>query len=834
MFGRYYFPLGDSSALSGTAHILSIQVSPPDHYGNASNTCTGCGQGGNHQLAQDVTSQDTAGWDWIVGTPDRNTGLLDEPSVAILPSSLLLADPVAGVPDMIVPTPGPDWVTPRYASAVNLSIRVACLYVGTGDLTGTLTITVPSLLSTRPLASMPLTLTSSSAGQWVDVTFPLVHAKNVSLWWPHTVGQPTLHDANITFTPAAASEATASVAWRMGVRTVTSEVDPTVQGQVFRVNGARVFLEGGNFITPDMFQRYRNAGSDRYFTEVKFHALAGLNLLRLWGGSGGHPAALYEAADELGVLIFVEFWMSGDNNGRWAGSYSWPLDHGLYLRAATDTVRLTRSHACILLYCGGNELYPLDRNPSPDIAAALPAIIASLYPDGTHPPFVQSSMGSTYGDGPNPVFDPVRTLAPLDGPYGILDLREFAQRNPGLHYGSPPVRADSVPIAFQPELGSMSNPEYESMARFLTPGPLAQFPPANASYSSPGVHDTWRYHAYLPFSDDAGWDHVYAYGAPGNTSEYALRAQLAQYAQFRALFEGFQQHIFQWYGAVIMWKTQSPWPAFRGALYDNYLATNGGFWGVRAATGGGSPLRVQLDYGSYGLVLVNKGIDILPLDGVTVTVDCWDIARGAHVSSASSSLPLTGLAPAGLAQAIPLSLTWPGPGTGVAAGSTLLYRIVATDAARGVLSTGDYWLANLSNDTSVFQDFSALGALRGDAPSVRLQASAAGAVNADGSFSLQVQLACAAGSPQVAFAVRLTLRDRAHPEVAATGFVDDRVLPVWAEDSYFSLLPGEARTVGLFVPPRTGARAVPPAGDYVVTVDGWNVAAANVTVAWAA
>ena len=36
-----------------------------------------------------------------------------------------------------------------------------------------------------------------------------------------------------------------------------------------------------------------------------------------------------------------------------------------------------------------------------------------------------------------------------------------------------------------------------------------------------------------------------------------------------------------------MWKTQSPWPTLRGALYDNYLETTGGYWGVRSATGSG-------------------------------------------------------------------------------------------------------------------------------------------------------------------------------------------------------------------------------------------------------
>jgi hypothetical protein len=36
-----------------------------------------------------------------------------------------------------------------------------------------------------------------------------------------------------------------------------------------------------------------------------------------------------------------------------------------------------------------------------------------------------------------------------------------------------------------------------------------------------------------------------------------------------------------------MWKSQGPWPALRGALYDWYLAPTGGFYGARAALVGG-------------------------------------------------------------------------------------------------------------------------------------------------------------------------------------------------------------------------------------------------------
>ena len=58
--------------------------------------------------------------------------------------------------------------------------------------------------------------------------------------------------------------------------------------------------------------------------------------------------------------------MSGDNNGRWAGSYSWPLDEAAYFANAQDTVRRLRRFAALLFWGGGNELFP--RRLSPPVA----------------------------------------------------------------------------------------------------------------------------------------------------------------------------------------------------------------------------------------------------------------------------------------------------------------------------------------------------------------------------------------------------------------------------------------------------------------------------------
>ena len=829
MFQRFNFDLGPVAAMPNGA-VLSVVVQPPDHYGNTS-ACKGCGQGGNHELAKDVTAQDTLGWDWVAPVPDRNTGIIDPPELAVAGSALKLGDPVATVLNMELPPVGPDGMAPRSATLVNLSVTVGCLYFDPSQsFSGVLSLRVPEL---DVNVDAFITLDSSSGG-WTDVTLPSVLVSNVALWWPHTLGQPKLYDAVLSFTPAAlpaaaassssgpidASAAAVTLSWRMGIRTVTSEVDAAMGGRIFRINGYRLFLQGGNFINPDMFLRGREISSKRYFNEVRMHQVAGMNLLRLWGGSSGHPPALYEAADELGMFVMFEWQMSGDNNGRWGGSYDYPLDQPLYLRAAADTIRMTRSYASLLLYCGGNELYPLNQSPPASIRAGLPALLAQLDPRQT--PYVQSSMGSTYGSG-NPQFDPDLTLAPLDGPYGILDERDMFTRNPGLYYSG--VRADKVPIAFQPELGSMSCPEYDSLTRFMTADVLGAFPPINASGNTVGP--VWNFYKYLPFQDDKGWDHAYSYGAPMNASEYAWRTQLAQVKQYQALFEGFQQYQWLWYGAMIMWKTQAPMPNFRGALYDVFGATNGGLWGVRSATGGGAPVHVQLNQGNNTVTVINKGIDTVAVTGWSSDVSVYDISTGAKVTSAGVTQPLNGQLAAGAVTNLPAVLQW--PSGAVAQGAVLLYRVSLRRQDGSVASSSDYWFSSLTSDLTVHQDYAQLGKIRSAGPSVTLQASATGAVGTDNNVLLvNVTLSAPSDAPQVAFAVRAVLRDSASAVVAPTGVTDDRVLPQWTTDNYFSLVPGEQRSV--LIEADWSGKAPPSAGQLRVTIDGWTVVAADAAV----
>ena len=59
--------------------------------------------------------------------------------------------------------------------------------------------------------------------------------------------------------------------------------------------------------------------------------------------------------------------MTGDNNGRWAGSYDWPLDQAAYLANAASALRRLRPHPSLLLVGGGNELSPRAASPPPAV-----------------------------------------------------------------------------------------------------------------------------------------------------------------------------------------------------------------------------------------------------------------------------------------------------------------------------------------------------------------------------------------------------------------------------------------------------------------------------------
>ena len=340
MYRRFHFDLGPLATFcAAPVHAVSLRTQPPDVLG----VPTG-GQGGDKTIARNVVAQWLAGWDFSPPVPDRATGLLDGVFLTVAPAGVLLYDGAVAVSDLVL---APD--DPARAASLRSTFRVSLLALGSDPVSGSLACSVPSVAG----ASWTGDVTVPGTASWVEAggaaPSPLL---DVPLWWPHTAGTPVLHNASCTFTAGGVATV---VAWRVGFRTMTSTVNSTLGGRQFEVNGQRLFLLGGNFVGTDVLHRSSFRTVQRFNDEVRFHVRAGFNVMRLWGGSGGHPQALWDAADEAGILLFFEFWMTGDDNspakGGAGANASAPDDHAGYIEAARDSLRAARGHASLLLVC---------------------------------------------------------------------------------------------------------------------------------------------------------------------------------------------------------------------------------------------------------------------------------------------------------------------------------------------------------------------------------------------------------------------------------------------------------------------------------------------------
>jgi len=144
-----------------------------------------------------------------------------------------------------------------------------------------------------------------------------------------------------------------------------------------------------------------------------------LNLIRIWGGALTERPEFYQACDKYGMLVFQDFWFSGDCNGRWKDPMKkddqetrrkYPDDHSLAIESLIDQIKMIRNHPSLAFYCGGNEITP----PNDILIPLKDSILPKL--DNTRYFFDYSnsdsmSLNTLGGNG--------------DGPYGIQNIDTF-------------------------------------------------------------------------------------------------------------------------------------------------------------------------------------------------------------------------------------------------------------------------------------------------------------------------------------------------------------------------------------------------------------------------
>lgn len=115
------------------------------------------------------------------------------------------------------------------------------------------------------------------------------------------------------------------------------------------LNGRKIFMKGSNFVNPDIF--WGRINEKRYAELTELAVSANMNVLRLWGGASFCKKEFYELCDEKGIMVWQEFMLA-------CNEYS---EDGHYLSVleseAESMIKALRRHACIVIWCGGNELF---------------------------------------------------------------------------------------------------------------------------------------------------------------------------------------------------------------------------------------------------------------------------------------------------------------------------------------------------------------------------------------------------------------------------------------------------------------------------------------------
>ncbi|MGD8278015.1 MAG: glycoside hydrolase family 2 TIM barrel-domain containing protein [Gemmatimonadota bacterium] len=726
MFQSFTLPV-TAQVRPGQKNVLAVRVHPLDWPGMPGEPqlevfgTFGLNGGETGDIGKNVTMQSSIGWDWIPAVRDRNMGIWQD-------VSLSFTGPVdLRYPHIVTDLPLPDTSRARLMVSAELRNTSSATVFGFLEAEIRRERRLPLRLR-RPvtLATGSDTIITLSPDDYWQLT-----VEEPALWWPVGYGDPALYDLDLRFTIDGAVSDRESLAF--GIREVGSEFT-TVDGWArrnFTVNGRRIHVRGGAWVPDLMLARDRQ----RYRDELRLSRDANFNMVRIWGGGVTPPDDFFQVADSLGLLVWHDFWITGDCQGTWnKGTRDWPIEGDVFIANAVDAAKRLRNHPSLLAWSAGNEGYPRR-----ELYSVLRDSIAAKL-DGTRPFLPTSgyaSPDSTWGlSWP----DDHETGAYSGGPYWWVEPADYF------------ARADSgKDWLFKDEVGIPSLPPLTSLERFIP----------DLDTTSSTLTDTWGYH------DAAEGNGRYSeydrairdrYGEPTTMREYALKAQVLNAESYRAVFEAAQQDLTRTAG-VILWKTNSAWPSVMWQVYDWYLRPNAGYYYAKKAS---EPVHVQLHPGTFAVTGVNTTFSALR--DLTLRVDLYDLRsqRVGGLTRAGVSLDAERSSRVLELEEVP----------GWDAGAFRFVRLRLEAPSGETVSENFYWLAPGG-------DFRGLD----DLPAVELTATARQERRGD---RVRVAVTLTNPGPDLAFFVN---------PVLVAGPDGEEILPTFWSDNWFSILPGESRRV---------------------------------------
>lgn len=286
------------------------------------------------------------------------------------------------------------------------------------------------------------------------------------------------------------------------------------------INGCRIFAKGSNWVNAQIFHGDMNR--ENYRMLLSMVRDANMNILRVHGGGPVNKECFYELCDEMGIMVWQEFPLACNE---------YP-DEDEYLdvlkQDAADIICRLRTHPCLVMWCGGNELFNVWSGMT-EQHHALRLLDSLCYEYDRFTPFNMTSplVGMSHGNYVN---------------YDEGTGREFI---------TDIVKSRNTAYT---EFGSPGMADVEYLRTFMSEEDINDCCPDN-----PVWLEHHGFHAWFESTWVRKTEAEYYFGGYDNTEDLCNKTQFIQAMCYRSLFEEMRK---QWphCSMALNWCFNEPWP----------------------------------------------------------------------------------------------------------------------------------------------------------------------------------------------------------------------------------------------------------------------------------
>jgi hypothetical protein len=324
-------------------------------------------------------------------------------------------------------------------------------------------------------------------------------------------------------------------------------------------------------------------------------------------------------------------------------------------------------------------------------------------------------------------------------------------------------------VTLQSELGLVCVPPIESMRLMM---PEKDLWPINEMWA---LHDYFqdRCRDYTRIIHDS-------YGPPADIADFCEKAQMVNMETSKAMLECWRSR--RGSGGLV-WMTQPAWPSLICQLYDYYLNPTAAYFGVKKAC---EPVHILWNPDLNQVQVANDTLN--DFTGLKAEASIYDLDGNSKFDQNSTIDIKSG----STATCFPLDFSQ--------ATSAVQFIKLKLSNGNRVVSDNFYWHGSTGHN------YTALSGMT----HVRLTGRVENVADAENSDSSTLKVTVANPNPAIALMVCL--------KVVRHNAGQDRVLPIYYQDNYFSLLPQETKTISIQFSKKSLGDGKP-----VVVVQGWNV-----------